>query len=179
MESRRGNEWERECAKEWVRTRANVCVFAHMKCAIGRILRDIKMFLFSFEIFCSSFFFSRYVFEFAVIRICQRFLCWHVVLSVVYVFLLSFVSLYTGVHRSFYSPIELWIVAWFFFLQFFVSFVCQLFVVFHQPELTYSHPNCSECVCMFAVFPFLLLSNIQCPKELVSFDSFYQRFDIP
>lgn len=64
-----------------------------------------------------------------------------------------FFPVWTGVHRTFYSPIELWIVdCVFVFCAGVFPFVCQLYLLllfFHHFELTYKlHPN----GCMYSIF---------------------------
>lgn len=143
------------------------CMFAHMKCTIGRILRDIKMFLFSPHFFRSFLFHHVLVvclplFEFANVSSVG----WHVVLSVVYEVFFS-----SSHWRSSLFLFPDWIVdcRLVSFFRLCVSFF--VVVVVHHSELTYSSPNCF--VCVLVLFPYLLLSNIWCPKELVPFDSFF------
>lgn len=140
---------------------------SHMQC----ILRDIEVFLFSFlrlfllliqllfRGFCLVYG-TMYVCAVCTVllciyvdgfdEICQHFLChWSMWLCQLDGFFLSAFD----VCRSFYSPIELWIVAWFLFWFLCVRVFCSFFVVFHQFELSYSRMQFN------VLFPFLPLST--------------------
>lgn len=93
----------------------------------------------------------------------------HVVMSVV-----GGGGFFSRIWCSFYSPIELWIFARFFFVLipriFAIRFYAHSFVVFHQFELTYSHPY-SVSYNIFPLLPPLQAFNVRI-ENLYHFGSF-------
>lgn len=156
---------------------------SHMQC----ILRDIEMFLFSFLrlfLLLIQALFRGFCLVYGTLYVCSvhcafMYICgWHrwnlptflvplehVVMSVGCFFSLSAFD----VCRSFYSPIELWIVAWFLFWFLCVRVFCSFFVVFHQFELSYSRMQFN------ALFSFLPLSTFNVWKNRIHLTLFVSR----